>query len=540
MEKIFKGNIINPLTEEIYPGEITVSEGIIKKITRSDEDYSDYILPGFVDSHIHIESSMLVPSEFAKKAVTHGTVAAVCDPHEIANVSGLDGIRFMVENAKSSPMKMFFSAPSCVPATGFETSGAVITPEEIENLFRDYPEIKFLGEMMNFPGVIGGDSDVMQRIEIARKSGKKIDGHAPVLRGDDLKKYIAAGIDTDHESGELEEALEKLSLGMKIWIREGSAARNLDALLPLLDKHFKNCGFCSDDKHPDDLVKGHINISVKKALNNGYDLMKVLYSACVTPVLHYGLDVGLLREGDSADFIITDNIETCDVKSTVIGGETVFNGKNVFAKDTETIQTINNFDCKPKAIKDFRIPGQEKFKIIEAFDGSLFTASLTDTPKIENGEIVSDLDNDYLKIAVINRYEDTPPALGLIKNFGLKKGAIASTVAHDSHNIIAVAADDESLLNAVNALIEAKGGIVAINPDESKVYLMPLPVGGLMSSLTCDEAAQKYTEIDQIAKDLGTKLRAPFMTLSFMALLVIPELKLSDKGLFDGKEFRFV
>jgi adenine deaminase len=516
---------------------LKISNRKISDVIREDKKYGTYILPGFIDSHIHIESSMLVPSEFARAAVIHGTVATVSDPHEIANVLGIKGVRYMMENSKQVPLKFYFGAPSCVPASRFETSGAVLGPESIEKLLK-LKKIKYLAEVMNFPGVLNGNPDVIIKISIAKKYSKMIDGHAPGLRGRDLEKYVNAGISTDHECFSRDEALEKLGLGMKILVREGSAAKDFDELISIVNEHYENCMFCSDDKHPDDLLKGHINILVKRALDYGIDLMKVLRVACVNPVLHYKLDAGLLCKGDNADFIVVNNLRDFHVLKTCISGEVVAEeGRSLIAKISPRV--VNNFKVKKKKIKDFLLPYKNgMINVIEAVDGQLITNKLVMPPKVVDGYAVSDAERDILKIAVVNRYKESKIATGFIKNFGLKKGAIASSVAHDSHNIIAVGVTDEDICRAVNLIIENKGGICAVT--EEKEMLLPLPIAGIMSNEECPHVAEKYSALDKMAKSLGSTLHSPFMTLSFMALLVIPKIKLGDKGLFNGEKFEFI
>jgi adenine deaminase len=469
-------------------------------------------------------------------AVSHGTVATVSDPHEIANVLGVEGVKFMIENGKKAPLKFFFGAPSCVPATPFETAGAKLGSEEVEELLK-MDEVKYLSEMMNFPGVLFGDEEVMKKIETAKKYNKVIDGHAPGLKGDDAKKYIEAGITTDHECFTMEEALDKISYGMKILIREGSAAKNFEALVGLLKYHPDQVMFCSDDKHPNDLEKGHMNELVRRAIAKGFDPLTVLRSCIYNPVKHYSLDVGLLQDGCNADFIIVDNLVDLNVIRTYI------NGVKVAEKGKSLIKHIN--ESTPNKFKAEKItPGQIMFaphngsiKVIKALDGQLITQSYHAVPKIENGNIISDTENDVLKMVVMNRYSVSQPAVAFINNFNLKRGAIASTVAHDSHNIIAVGTTDEEITKAINLLIEKKGGVSAVDGKDEMV--LPLPVAGLMSAADGYEVAKLYDKLDKKAKEMGSMLSAPYMTLSFMALLVIPALKLSDKGLFDGKEFKF-
>ncbi|MDQ1264970.1 MAG: adenine deaminase [Bacteroidota bacterium] len=532
------GNIVDIINERIYPGTIKVENNKIVSITpEPNAKYNQYIMPGFIDSHVHIESSMLVPSEFARIAVTHGTVATVSDPHEIANVLGMEGIQFMLNNGASVPFKFYFGAPSCVPATNFETAGSAITSDDIRTLFSS-GAAKYLSEMMNYPGVLFECPDVIEKIKIAQELNRPIDGHAPGLTGDNAKKYIDAGIVTDHECYSLEEALEKLEAGMMILIREGSAAKNFDALHSIIDSHPMMCMLCSDDKHPDDLAEGHINQIVKKAVAEGNDIMNVLKAATLNPVMHYKLDVGLLMAGDDADFIVVDNLRNFNILKTYIRGKLVAdNGSSLI--ESVKIESVNNFNATKKRNEDFVVYAKGKnIRVIEAFEGQLLTNEIIVPAKIENGCVISDLDSDILKIAVINRYSDVPPALAFIKNFGLKRGAIASSVAHDSHNIIAVGTNVYYLCRVVNALIESKGGMAVA--EGNRIEILPLPVAGLMSGDDGWEVAEKYKKLDNLAKHLGSKLNAPFMTLSFMALLVIPKLKLSDKGLFDGENFRFV
>jgi len=532
-----QGQIVDIQNRRIYSGEITVENGKITAISEKNHEVKTFILPGFIDAHIHIESSMLVPSEFAKIAVLHGTVATISDPHEIANVLGSEGVFYMIENGKQSPLKFHFGAPSCVPATAFETAGAVIDADGIKELLQS-PDIYYLAEMMNYPGVLFDDAEVLKKIEWAKHFNKPVDGHAPGLRGEPLQKYISAGITTDHECFTFDEAQEKLSLGMKVIIREGSAAKNFEALIDLLPDNYQNMMFCSDDKHPDDLIVGHINSLCARAVAKGIDVFKVLQSACINPVNHYKMDVGLLNQNDAADFIVVEDLTNFKVLQTYINGELVANNGQSFVKHIP-FETPNNFNISKKEVSDFAISGSaDKIRVIEALEGQLITNEIHFTPKIENGKIVSDTENDILKMAVVNRYQNAKPAIAFIKNFGLKKGAIASSVAHDCHNIVVVGTSDEEICNAVNLIIENTGGICAVNGSETKT--LGLPVAGIISDKDGWETGKLYQEIDAMAKNLGSNLKAPFMTLSFMALLVIPDLKLSDKGLFSGKAFQFV
>lgn len=535
------GNLVDILQQEIYPATLHIKNGRISSIERSNNKYNTYLLPGFTDAHVHVESSMLIPSEFARLAVVHGTIATVSDPHEIANVMGVKGVEYMLENGKKVPFRFNFGAPSCVPATAFETAGATVTVADIEALLQSN-DIKYLTEMMNFPGVLHKDPEVLAKIAAAKKAGKPVDGHAPGLRGETAAAYIAAGISTDHECFTIEEALDKLQYGMHILIREGSAAKNFEALYPLLHDHADHIMFCSDDKHPDNLVEGHINLLVKRALAYGVDLFKVLKAACINPVLHYKLDNGLLRVNDPADFIVTDDLQNFNILATYInGGKVAENGQSLIPSISSS--PVNNFIADPVTADDIRIPvndSNEKeinVKVIGAMDGQLITNALSAVLQVANGQIVSDTQQDILKLVVINRYRKAAPAIAFIHGFGLQYGAIASSVAHDSHNIIAVGANDESIAAAINIVIAAQGGISAVGNGITQG--LPLPVAGLMSNLDGYTVAAQYSALDKAAKELGSTLASPFMTLSFMALLVIPHLKLSDLGLFDGDSFQF-
>jgi adenine deaminase len=531
-----KGNIVDILNKRIFKGEVCIENGQISAIREVNHEVENYILPGFVDAHIHIESSMVVPSEFAKIALIHGTVATVSDPHEIANVLGVKGVDFMIENGKKVPLKFNFGAPSCVPATSFESAGAVINADDIK-LMMENPDINYLAEMMNYPGVLLDDEEVLQKIEHAKNNNKPIDGHAPGLRGNDVTKYIAAGISTDHECFTYEEALEKLQKGMKILIREGSAAKNFDALIDLLPEHYNNMMFCSDDKHPDDLLLGHINQLCKRALAKGIDVFKVLQAACVNPVNHYNLEVGLLQQGDAADFILVDNLKEFNVLETYINGELVAKNGKSFVKSVP-FEVLNNFNTDIKKVTDFRLAlSSKKIRVIEALDGELVTNNIEADSLIVDGDLVSNTATDVLKMTVVNRYKNETPSIAFIKNFGIKEGAIASSVGHDSHNIIAIGVSDEAICKAVNLIIENKGGVCAVTKTTEKV--VALPVAGIMSDQPAEIIGNAYAALDAMAKEMGSTLRAPYMSLSFMALLVIPSLKLSDKGLFDGNTFKF-
>ena len=537
-------NLLNLFDHTINLAEIQVVDKRIVsiKIIGEEQEGFSYIMPGFVDAHVHIESSMLTPSQFARLAVVHGTVATVSDPHEIGNVLGVAGVEYMIEDARQVPFKFCFGAPSCVPATTFETAGAVISPKDVRKLL-SMKEIGYLAEMMNFPGVLYDQEDVMMKIRLAQAFNKPIDGHAPGLRGQDAKKYIEAGITTDHECFTYDEAYEKLQLGLSyVLIREGSAAKNFEALIPLMSQYPNRLMFCSDDKHPDNLVEGHINQLVKRALAKGFALFDVLRAACLNPVLHYRLPVGLLREGDPADFILVDNLQDFNVLSTYINGEKVAENGITFLPDLRS-PIVNQFDCNRISPLDLRLEAPAAsvtIQVIEALEGQLITNALEVAALVEGGCVVSDTERDILKIAVVNRYQAAPVAVGFIKNFGLKQGAIASSVAHDSHNIIAVGCDDESLARAINLVIDSQGGISAVESVSQKALELPLPIAGLMSDEDGYEVAKKYTIIDNFVKQqLSSSLASPFMTLSFMGLLVIPSLKMSDLGLFDGQKFSF-
>lgn len=567
------GTLVDPLRQEIFPARLTWDQGRITAIDRLPENSAPpsapYILPGFVDAHVHVESSMLPPVEFARLAMAHGTVATVSDPHEIANVLGVRGVEYMIENARLSPFKFCFGAPSCVPATAFETAGATINSDQIAKLLQ-LPGISYLAEFMNFPGVVAGDPECLAKIAFAKQLGLPVDGHAPGLRGPALATYVKAGISTDHECFLIAEALEKLSLGMKILIREGSAARNFNELAPLLKEHWKECMFCSDDKHPDALLDGHINLLAARAVALGHDPLHVLYAACVHPVLHYRLPVGLLRAGDPADFILVEDLKNFRVLKTFINGsEVAADGASLapFQKSDPINQFVPHFkqpsdfeikcpsrdESSPSGLPDSNClstvgrhpdePGPTGDAIarplhaIGVREGQLITEDLLFSVNPQDGKIESDPSRDLLKITVVNRYAEAPPALGVVHRVGLKRGAIASSVAHDSHNIVAIGVTGQDLALAVNTLMKSRGGICVV--EDGEVFALPLPIAGLMSDLPGTEVAERYADLTRRARNLGSPLAAPFMTLSFLALLVIPALKLSDQGLFDGKSFRF-
>ncbi|MBC7694033.1 MAG: adenine deaminase [Burkholderiales bacterium] len=536
MKFIVKANLIDVVAKETYAAEVTIENSKIVYIKKISETLNTFILPGFIDAHVHVESSMLVPSEFARIAVTHGTVGTISDPHEIANVLGVPGVDYMIDNAKQVPFHFYFGAPSCVPATNFETAGAVIDSNDIDALL-SRKEIVYLAEMMNFPGVIYKDEEVLKKLASAKKHNKPIDGHAPGLMGDQMKHYFNTGITTDHECFGYMEALEKLQHGVKVLIREGSAAKNFETLISLLKDFPEQIMFCCDDKHPDNLIESHINDHVKRALKEGHDLYNVLRAASYNVVKHYNLPVGLLQTGDNADFIEIDNLKDFTILKTYINGNLVAENGNSFIQSVEA-PIVNNFNCRLKQPSDFKLKCVgSKLRVIEVLDGQLITNELFVESFSVNGFAESNAEEDILKIAVVNRYSDAPVAMAFIKNIGLKHGAIASCVAHDCHNIVVVGTNDEDICKAVNLIVKAKGGISLANANEEMV--LELPIAGIMTNQPAEVVAEAYTKLDKRAKELGSKLRAPYMSLSFMALLVIPELKLSDKGLFNGKSFEF-
>lgn len=533
--KIVGGVIYDPVKKESFSGRIYIERGKIVQIEKNDSITGPVILPGFVDSHIHIESSMLTPKQFSRIAKSHGTIAVVADPHEIANVAGVEGINFMINNSLGAEIKIFFGAPSCVPASPFDDCCKVLNADEIEKLLsRD--DIYFLGEMMNFPGVIFSDPDVMRKLKAAADKGKVVDGHAPGLKDENLKKYVSSGISTDHECFTLEEALEKIALGMKILIREGSAAKNYNSLCSLIKTHPESTMLCTDDCHPEDLLVGHINRSVKRSLNKGFDIFDILQVVSVNPIKHYGLNLGLLQPGDSADFIIVDNLKDLNVLANYISGENII--EKEVSPDLSPIKV--NYDFPNQiSISDIELkPTTTKLQAIGVIEGELVTNKLIYNIGDVSKTVKSDITNDYLKIVVVNRYKEKEVYVGLIKGFGLKKGAIAESIAHDSHHIIAVGVDDKSILDAINYIINQRGGVCYNNGDS--IIGLPLPNYGLISDQPVEIVAHQYDHINNMVKKDGCALKAPFMTLSFMALSVIPNIKITPRGLFDINQFNFV
>jgi len=529
------GNLVDVVNRRIVKAEMWIKDQRIIGVQAVKNAPDIYILPGIIDSHVHIESSMLIPQEFARLAVRHGTIATVSDPHEIANVMGVEGVNFMIDDARNVPFKFYFGAPSCVPATSFETSGHQLLSNDINDLLqRD--EIKYLSEMMNYPGVIYDDSEVLNKLECARILHKPIDGHAPGLSGINLVKYAKAGISTDHESTTVEEAIEKIKLGIKLQIREGSAAKNFDSLASIIDLYPNDVMLCTDDCHPDDLLEKHIIDLIRRGIDKGLDLFNLLRAATYNPIKHYKLEVGLLQLNDKADFILVNNLSEFKVIETYIEGIKVFSNGISYIKPTKVLP-LNNFSRNEIEIDDIKLANEDKdIKVIIAKDGDLHTDSLIAHPFIKDNFLISDVSKDILKIVVVNRYDNSKPVVGFIKNLGMHKGAIAQSVAHDSHNIIALGVDDSDILKAINVIIKNKGGIAAVCGKE--IYELPLPIAGLMSDETGELVAMKYREINHKPKEWGSPFHSPFMTLSFIALLVIPELKIGDKGMFDGQNFK--
>lgn len=539
--KLVDGNIVDILGREIFPGVISIENNIIKSITRNSEKYDRYILPGFIDAHVHIESSMLIPKEFSSVVIKNGTVAIINDPHEIANVLGIPGISFMIENSKESLVKTFFTIPSCVPSTAMDYSGGKISALEIENLIDHFPFIG-LSEVMDVPGVLNNDPKVKDKIEIAVNHNLIIDGHAPQLKGKDLEKYIAAGISTDHECIDMNEALEKINLGMNILIREGSAAKNYEALKYLLKDYSDHVMFCTDDSHPSDLIHlGHIDKIVRRAIKDGFDLYNVLKIACINPIKHYRLDIGFLRINDPADFIVVNNLDSFDIISVFINGEEKYHinsDQSKIDKPPVYYKSLNNFKRKPIQKEELIKSVQNKITCIGVLNNEIITKKIAvNIPKpFQNLE--SDIERDILKIVYLNRYENKPPQIAYITGIGLKKGAFASSVSHDSHNIIAVGCKDHDLLMAINTVIAEKGGLCSV--IENETIILPLPIAGIMTSKSAKEVSLTWDLLIEKLKMNGCVLDSPFMTLSFMALIVIPELKIGEKGLFEYSKFDFI
>lgn len=530
------GQLVDIHKRDIYPAVISISGEKVESVIRTNSAPDIYILPGLIDSHIHIESSMITPGAFAMAAVKHGTCGVVSDPHEIANVLGIKGVEFMISDAGKVPLNFFFGAPSCVPATKFESNGANMDHTVVRKLL-ERSDIRYLSEMMNYPGVIFEDSEVLKKLDCAKEFNKPVDGHAPGLSGELLRKYIAAGISTDHECSNLAEAKEKIFLGMKILIREGSAAKNLNSLKDLFNTNPDKIMLCSDDLHPETLQERHINKLIAGLISEGYNKFDVIRSATINASEHYGLEAGMLRRGDSADFILVDNLKKMNVQETWIKGNKVFADGTVFFKYNAG-SPVNNFNCRPVIEADIQVKRKhDKIRIIVAVEGELLTQEIQGSSGTSD-YVNSDIRNDVLKIVVKDRYKDLPPAIGFIKGFGIKKGAFASSIAHDSHNIIAIGTNDRDLINSINEIVALQGGLAV--SDNGSVSSIQLNIGGIMTTRSCEEIAHDYDNLNHLVSSMGCRMKAPFMTLSFMALLVIPDLKIGDRGLFDVKKFEQV
>lgn len=535
------GHIVDVVNRRIFDGEIDFKEGKIIAIREAQvPSNARYILPGFYDSHIHIESTLLTPEHYARKAVEQGTIGVIADPHEIANVLGRKGVEYMMQSGNKVHFHFHWGAPSCVPATPFETSGAALNSQDLAEIL-ELKNVYGLGEMMNIPGVLNRDPETMARIEAAISRGKPVDGHAPQLMGDALKLYCEAGIKTDHECTTLAQARARIKQGMYVQVREGSAACDLDTLAPIISEAPDHVMLCSDDKYPDEISNGYINEMCRRAVHRGIDVFDVLTAACVTPVRYYKLPHGLLQLGDPADFIMVDNLREFNLSETWIDGvqvvaDGIFTESLIIDKSPIDTNYPNHFLAKKISIDDLHIPPEEgQLKVISTTEGSLQTKQILAEAKVENGNVVSDTEHDILKAVCLSRHSEAKPAIGFIHGFGLKLGAIASTIGHDSHNIIAIGATDEAIVKVVNALIDMKGGLIVY--DENELNELMLPIAGLMSYRNGDKVSKRHIQLKSVASRIGCKYKAPFMTLAFMALPVIPELKLTDKGLFDTTNF---
>lgn len=574
MERVIVANMVDVEFNDMYPAEIHIDDGIITDVipivtsnpTDVDLDFEGILLPGFIDSHIHIESSMLTPANFAKACVRHGTTSVIADDHEIANVLGLKGINFMIDNGHEVPFDFFYAAPSCVPATSFETSGAVIDSELVKMILK-LNDVVSLGEIMNFPGVLAGDEEVFKKIEYAKKLNKPIDGHAPLLTGEDLKTYVNAGISTDHEASSFDEAIEKKKLGMKVMVREGSSAKNFNDILNINDRKIfwannedtsdlshddfniliKNPIFdflVSDDKNPIDLEKGHLNLLIKRLINLDVFPIEAIKMVTINPAKHYNLNVGSISVGKRANFVLIDNFNDFNILKTFVGGECVYeDGKVLF--DAPVAELENTFELSDKTPEDFDVKvdmenGTVRVRVIKVMDGSLITDQTIKELEVKDYIVQENVDRDILKLAVVNRYGGDTVANGFVKGFGIKGGAFASSVAHDSHNIIVVGTNTRDMAKAVNLVKENQGGLAVVSQKRDIKESLELPLAGLMCNDDVETVALKLKNLQNILKVLGCELKAPFMTMSFLALLVIPSLKLSDKGLFDSDAFEFV
>ncbi len=535
MKFSISGVLVDPISRATFGGEIFVENKKIVAIERRHDVNAPYILPGLIDSHVHIESSMLIPSRFAEMAVKHGTTAIVTDPHEVANVAGEEGVRFMVNNAKTVPFKFYFGVPSCVPASPFEKSGAILDSDIVERLIRE-DDFSFLAEMMNFPGVVNNDEEVMRKIRSAIAASKPVDGHAPGVSGEQLRAYAKAGISTDHECSNINEALEKLKAGIKIQIREGSAARNFDGLIDLIKNHKEAIMFCTDDCHPDYLQSGHINKLLARAVNLGYNIYDILHAICINPRNHYALKTGALQVNDPADFIVVDDLKSFDVSRTFIDGEEVYRKGEISIQVPETKPPSFHFRSSFKKGNLEVLSNGENINIIGVIKGELLTEWIKEKSPVPQGGIVkASTDTDLLKIVLLDRYDSTMPVVAFIRGFKLKSGALASSIAHDSHHIIAVGVDDDSIDSALSWIVNNRGGLCYA--ADGKVSGIRLPYYGLMTDENGISISRKYKELNNIIKESGCGLDTPFMTLSFMGLTVIPQLKIYHKGLFDGVRF---
>ena len=530
---LLRGNVVDVERGEIYPGEVLIEGSRIKEVREVGGRFSRYLLPGLIDAHIHIESSMLVPSRFAEAAVAHGTVAVVADPHEIANVLGITGVEYMIRDSKRVPLKFYFTAPSCVPATPYETSGAKLGAEEVARLLA-MEEVVALGEVMNYPAVVAREPETMAKIQAARRLGKPIDGHCPKLGGDALRRYVSAGISTEHECTSLEEAEEKARLGMKIMLREGSSAKNLKALAGFRGKAF----LVSDDLHAGDLLRGHVNFLLRRAVEEGIDPIEAVRMVSLNPAEHYRLGVGMLRPGDPADLVVVDNLRSFSCLECYINGKLVAKGGRVLFK-ASPLPGKSTIRASHKSPEDFKIIARRasRLRVIKVMPGEIVTEE--DSVSAAAGEVKPMPEKDVLKLAVVERYGGERVAVALVRGFGIEGGAVASSIAHDSHNIIAVGADDADLAAAVNRVIDMQGGIAVVSGGELLASL-PLPVAGLMSIESAGWVAERGEQVDRRIRELGCSLEAPVMTLSFLALPVIPKLRLTDRGLFDVERFEFV
>lgn len=536
--KRIEGNLIDIENREFYPCEIAIADGKIVSIDRNSNSYDHYISPGFIDAHVHVESSMLMPTEFSKRVIPNGTVGVVADPHEIANVLGIEGVRLMVTNGEKAPLKFHWGIPSSVPATPFDKTSGVLTVKDTEELAKT-GQFSLLSEVMNIPGVLDNDPEILDKIAIAKKYHLRIDGHSPDLRGDKLSTYIAHGIETDHESSTLEEAEEKISKGMNILIREGSAAKNYEALKSLIATNTENVMFCTDDSHADDLLEqGHINKIVKMAFRDGFGIFDVLQIACINPVKFYHLDVGTLHIGDKADFIILDDLASLNIVGTYINGQEVYlRGIEREYPDVK-IPLLNVFHHDQIIVSEIETSVSGEVTCIQVIPDSILTEKKVVSFGKEPVRFQSDVEADLLKIIYLNRYFNSKPQVGFIFGIGLKRGAFASSISHDSHNVVAIGCTDEDLVAAINVIIQEKGGLAV--QQGNKGLSLPLPVGGIMSDKTGQEVADQYSKLNLELHQMGCPLNSPFMTLSFMSLIVIPRLKIGEKGIFDVDRFEFI